>query len=237
MDNRFDSEHLNIPAFLRNKAIVKQSKQKLILTALDRKEAGLSVHSKKAVAPVRKKYLSKTPRKMSGSTSSYVQKLENQATARQNLFGQQQTPYRQSQYRNNLNNQNQRTIGQMQSDFVETSRRELIDQFEHQPKVELQNEYEEEQQQQSIPTSQKWQQVGVTTHYIDKIQVAIILLSGSIKLNDILVIEGENFIATQLVSEIQIDRNPVKKATSGDHIGLKVEEPALVNGKVYKAVF
>lgn len=50
-----DPETLKIPAFLRKKAIVNQARQKLILTALDRKEAGLSPTSKKALAPLRAK--------------------------------------------------------------------------------------------------------------------------------------------------------------------------------------
>lgn len=48
-----DQEKLRIPAFLRKKAIVRQSRQRLILTALDRKQAGLSVHSQKAMAPLK----------------------------------------------------------------------------------------------------------------------------------------------------------------------------------------
>jgi len=55
MNNNLDPEKIRIPAYLRNKAIVRQSKQKLILTALDRKQAGLSVHSQRALAPMKVK--------------------------------------------------------------------------------------------------------------------------------------------------------------------------------------
>ncbi|MCC7196749.1 hypothetical protein IT413_00965 [Candidatus Peregrinibacteria bacterium] len=48
-----DPETLKIPAYMRNKAIVTQARQKLILTALDRKEAGLLANSKRALAPVK----------------------------------------------------------------------------------------------------------------------------------------------------------------------------------------
>lgn len=60
MNSPLDPETLKIPAFLRKKAIVSQARQKLILTALDRKEAGLSPKSKKALAPMMAK-----PRKFS----------------------------------------------------------------------------------------------------------------------------------------------------------------------------
>jgi hypothetical protein len=54
MPHRPDPDELKIPAFLRKKAIVTQARQRLILTALDRKEARLKPNSKKALAPVRK---------------------------------------------------------------------------------------------------------------------------------------------------------------------------------------
>jgi len=55
-----DPETLKIPAYMRKKAIVSQSRQKLLLTALDRKDAGLKPNSKRATAP--KKTISKAPR-------------------------------------------------------------------------------------------------------------------------------------------------------------------------------
>ena len=78
-------------------------------------------------------------------------------------------------------------------------------------------------------------QVGHTTHYMENIDVAIILLDQKgVKKGDTLLIEGDDFIATQPIEEMQIDRKPVTKAKKGSHIGLKVKFPAKVNGKVYK---
>lgn len=81
--------------------------------------------------------------------------------------------------------------------------------------------------------SQKHIFAGVTTHYLGNIDVAIIKTTTSLKIGDILLIEGDNFIFTQTVSEMQIDRQPVNKAKKGSHIGLKVNFDAIVNGKVY----
>ncbi len=51
--NNLDPEKLKVPAYLRKKAIFSQARQKLILTALDRKEAGLKPNSRVALAPAR----------------------------------------------------------------------------------------------------------------------------------------------------------------------------------------
>lgn len=169
--NNFDPETLKIPAYLRKNAIVSQSKQRLILTALDRKEAGLNPHSKKAVAPIKKltrgHILSKTPR------------------------------FHKSPF--------------LQDDPVA----ETVEPAQKAAKRQM-------------------PQIGVVTHYLDKINVAIIKLSATLKNNDLILIEGQECIFYQPVEEMQIDRNPVTKAAAGSHIGLKVSFPVTVEGKVYK---
>ena len=75
---------------------------------------------------------------------------------------------------------------------------------------------------------------GETTHYLDKIDVAIIMTSRALKVGDTLLIEGEECIFTQQIDEMQIDRKPVKRAKKGAHIGLKTTFEAKINGKVYK---
>ena len=156
-----NEEELRIPAYMRKKAITSQSRQQLILTALDRKEAHLKPNSK--VSTARK--VSQTPRTI------------------------QPAP------------------------------------------VPVQPAAEAE-----LPIKQKkLMQVGHTTHYMENIDVAIILLDQKKKKKgDTLLIEGDDFIATQPIEEMQIDRKPVTKAKKGSHIGLKVKFPAKVNGKVYK---
>lgn len=60
MNNKLDPETLKIPAYMRKKMIVSQSRQQLILTALDRKQAKLPHDSKVATAPFRRQALTKT---------------------------------------------------------------------------------------------------------------------------------------------------------------------------------
>ena len=157
-----NEEELKIPAYMRKKAITSQSRQQLILTALDRKEARLKPNSR--VATARK--VSPTPRTI------------------------ERTP----------------APAPMPSATAE-----------------------------GPVAPKKLMQVGHTTHYMEKIEVAIILLDHKgVKKGDTLLIEGDDFIATQPIEEMQIDRKPVTKAKKGSHIGLKVKFPAKVDGKVYK---
>ncbi len=151
-----DDETLKIPAFMRNKVIVSQAKQKLIWTALDRKEAGLSYKSRKPLARVKT----------------------------------EQKP-------------------------ITNIRRE-------QPLIE--NKKQEKT---------KFKQIGVITSYIDKIQVAIIKLTGTLKKGDTILVEGKNYIFKQQVKEIQINRIPVSVAKKGDHIGIKIDLKPKQEGKIY----
>jgi hypothetical protein len=59
------------------------------------------------------------------------------------------------------------------------------------------------------------------------------MLSDTLKENETILIQGKDSIFSQMVMEMQIDRKPVPKAVKGDHIGLKVDHPAEINGKIY----
>lgn len=152
-----DEEELKVPAYMRKRAITSHARQKLILTALDRKEAGVKPGSTRATAPIK--------------------------------------------------------------------RRRTVQRSTPAPAPEA-----------NVPLKpKKLMQVGEVTHYMDNIDVAIILLNQKgVKKGDVLLIEGPGFIATQPIEEMQIDRKPVTKAKKGDHIGLKVKFEAEVGGKVFK---
>lgn len=188
MNNPRDPETLKIPAFMRNKAIVSQSRQKLILTALDRKEANLSVHSKKATAVLPTHTL---PKQLPERRRPVVSQLSS-ATSNYPLS----RPARSLEPR---------------SHFIQTP--QPIDESE---------------------SGKVFEEIGTTTHYLDKIQVAIIKLTSTLKQGELLLMQGEDCLFTQIAEEIQIDRKPVVRAKSGSHIGMKVSEEAVVNGKVYR---
>lgn len=156
-----NEEELKIPAYMRKRSITSHSRQKLLLTALDRKDAGVKPNSSRATAPIKQRVISPQPVRTTTSPASTKTALPL--------------------------------------------------------------------------TPKKLMQVGEVTHYMNNIDVAIILLNQKgVKKGDILLIEGPDFIATQPVEEMQIDRKPVIKAKKGDHIGLKVQFEAEVGGKVFK---
>jgi hypothetical protein len=187
---------------MRKKAIVSQTRQKLILTALDRKDAGLSPNSQKALAPVK----------------------SNSSVSRNNSL------------RKTTKSDSIREAGQKMN-FARTSRigRNLF----APPVIDAQS-FENDQPAQlaipsfALPKNKTFPLIGKVTDYLDRISVAIILLSAPLKENESVLIKGEDSIYVQQVDEMQIDRKPVAKAKKGSHIGLKVSRPAEVNGEVYR---
>ncbi|MDD4994408.1 MAG: translation elongation factor-like protein [Candidatus Pacebacteria bacterium] len=75
--------------------------------------------------------------------------------------------------------------------------------------------------------------IGKITHYFSKIQVAIIELTGEIKIGDKIHIKGHNTDFEQDITSMQIDRVDVEKAKKGDAIGLKVDEKVREGDEVY----
>jgi hypothetical protein len=177
MNHPKDPDTLRIPAYMRNKAIVTQARQKLILTALDRKEAGLAANSKRAIAPIK-------------SAVSVAEKLNNKS---------------------GVNRLNRVSIPPFTNSVSP---------------LQLANTPVK------LPT--KLKEAGTVTHYLEKIDVAIIKLTTSLKNGDQIYLLGEGQLFLQEVSEMQIDRKNVAKAKAGSHIGMKVTQKAIVNGKIYK---
>jgi len=76
--------------------------------------------------------------------------------------------------------------------------------------------------------------VGKITHYFDKINVAVIELSDTLKEGEEISIEGTVTNVQQTASSIQIDRKPVESAHKGQSIGLKVAERVREGDKVFR---
>jgi len=75
--------------------------------------------------------------------------------------------------------------------------------------------------------------VGKITHYFGKISVAIVELSGALKVGDRVHIKGNSTDFEQDVSSIQIEHENVKKAKKGDAVGIKVDEKVRESDEVY----
>jgi len=76
-------------------------------------------------------------------------------------------------------------------------------------------------------------EVGKIRHYFDKIQVAVVDVTDSLKIGDKIRIKGAQTDFEQTIDSMQIDRQPVSEAKKGDAIGMKVSQPVRENDRVY----
>lgn len=78
-------------------------------------------------------------------------------------------------------------------------------------------------------------QVGVITHYFDRIKVAVVKLTqGTVLIGDKLTIIGPKTKYVQKIWSMQIESEDVKVAKKGQIIGIKVDKLVAVGDKVYK---
>ncbi|MFH0915270.1 MAG: hypothetical protein V1912_02325 [bacterium] len=79
------------------------------------------------------------------------------------------------------------------------------------------------------------QEIGMVTHYFDKIEVgAIRLTKGGLKTGDKIHIQGHSTDFQQAVESIQIEHEAVSEAKRGDEIGIKVDDRVHEHDKVFK---
>jgi hypothetical protein len=78
-------------------------------------------------------------------------------------------------------------------------------------------------------------QVGVITHYFERIKVCVVKLTqGTILIGDKLTILGNKTKFVQKIWSMQIESQDVKVAKKGQLIGIKVDKIVAVGDKVYK---
>jgi putative protease len=78
------------------------------------------------------------------------------------------------------------------------------------------------------------EEIGKVTHFFTKISVAIVELSGTLKVGDQILIKGPTTSIEQKVDSMQIEHENVQKATRGQSIGLKVNDHVRENDVVYR---
>jgi len=76
--------------------------------------------------------------------------------------------------------------------------------------------------------------VGRVEHYFTKIGVAVINLSGELKVGDRISIEGPTTNFQQVVESMQIEHQNVPSAGPGQSVGLKVAQRTREKDLVYK---
>lgn len=77
--------------------------------------------------------------------------------------------------------------------------------------------------------------IGKVIHYYDKIGVAIIEISGGLKVGDqVKFVKGEDELE-QTIDSMQVEKAAVDSAKKGDVIGVKVDSPVKEGAMVQKA--
>ena len=78
------------------------------------------------------------------------------------------------------------------------------------------------------------EEIGKVTHYFTKIGVAVIELSGDLKVGDTIHIKGATSDFKQEVESMQIERENIEEAEAGQSIGLKTKDHVREGDTVYK---
>ena len=76
-------------------------------------------------------------------------------------------------------------------------------------------------------------EVGKVSGYFSHVGVAAIKLSGKLKVGDKIHIKGHTTDFEDTISSMQIEKESVKEAKKGNHIGIKTPEKVRPNDKVF----
>ena len=85
-----------------------------------------------------------------------------------------------------------------------------------------------------LSKTSKEREIGVITHYFDKISVGIIKLKSSLKVGEKIRVKGTSSDFTQFINSMQLNHKDIQQAKKGDEIGIKVDYPVHENDRVYK---
>jgi len=75
--------------------------------------------------------------------------------------------------------------------------------------------------------------IGVITRYFHKIGVAAILLEDTLRVGDIISIEGATTNLEQVISSMQVDRKDIQEGIKGQEIAIKVKDRVREKDVVY----
>ena len=79
----------------------------------------------------------------------------------------------------------------------------------------------------------KEKEIGKISGYFSHVGVAAIKLSKKLEVGDKIHIKGHTTDFEKKVESMQIEKEDIKKAKKGDHIGIKVSEKVRPTDKVY----
>ncbi len=76
--------------------------------------------------------------------------------------------------------------------------------------------------------------IGKVDHFFDKIGVAAIVLTGTLRVGDTIEIVSGAETMRQRVDSMQIDWKDVEEASNGDSVGIKIDRKVAQSSVVYK---
>jgi len=79
-------------------------------------------------------------------------------------------------------------------------------------------------------------QIGVVTHYYDKIEVAVIKLLAPLKVGDTVKFSGHDQEFNQQVTSMQLEHAAIEKGKKGQEIALKVDKKVKDKDRVYLVI-
>jgi selenocysteine-specific translation elongation factor len=77
-------------------------------------------------------------------------------------------------------------------------------------------------------------QIGEITHYFNRIGVAVVSLTGDIRVGDVVHILGRLTDFQQQVTSLQIEHQSIQEAGAGQEVAIKVSRPVRPRDKVYR---
>ena len=77
-------------------------------------------------------------------------------------------------------------------------------------------------------------QIGEITHYFNRIGVAVVSLTGDIRVGDVVHILGRLTDFQQQVASLQIEHQSIQEAGAGQEVAMKVSRPVRPRDKVYR---
>jgi len=76
--------------------------------------------------------------------------------------------------------------------------------------------------------------IGQVTHYYNRIGVAVLRLTGDLKIGDTVLILGHTTELEQRVTSMEIEPQNVEAVQAGQEVALRVEEPVRKGDVVYQ---
>lgn len=217
-----DPETLKIPAFMRKRSLAARTRKPLILTALDRKKAGLppeglKTDKQKSAAAAKQSLLQ--PR--SWWSGNWGDLIETKPTLQKTTRAVKPTKQKICRAPAPKPRKSRKaSVKRAQKILVPEFSPPILDFVE--PVVET-------------AANKKSKKIGEITHYYDKIKVAVIKLSGSLCVGDKISYEtADNSRRGQIVESMEINRQPVFKAGKGKEIGIKIKKEPKEKSTVWK---